>query len=206
MESYISPLNYSIFIILYITCFIYIYTKYSEIVGFGALTIVQLAFTLFIGKELSQILTKYSGTSHVLNLASMLTIYGTVISMILLTVALILTALTIIDVQEKYNNIKGTPVVLSETYQRLYDNIKRNTLIIFSITSIVLLMFYFNSESINVPIMSIISNITINSILNNIPALSSTLLSMTSLVLSSYQVKYASDFSNLKTNSLVGRT
>ena len=35
MNAYISPLNYSIFIILYITCFIFIYTKYSEIVGFG---------------------------------------------------------------------------------------------------------------------------------------------------------------------------
>lgn len=205
MESYISPLNYSIFTILYITCFVYIYTKYSEIVGFGALTVVHLAFTLFIGKEVSQILLKYSGTSHVLNLASMLTLYGTVISMILLTIALILTALTIIDVQDKYNNIKGTPIILSTTYQQIYDNIKRNTLIIFSITALVLFMYYFNPESINVPIMSIISNISIHSIKNNIPAITSTLLSITTLVLSSYQVKYASDFSNLKTNNMVGR-
>lgn len=205
MESYISPLNYSIFTILYITCFVYIYTKYSEIVGFGALTVVHLAFTLFIGKEVSQILLKYSGTSHVLNLASMLTLYGTVISMILLTIALILTALTIIDVQDKYNNIKGTPIILSTTYQQIYDNIKRNTLIIFSITALVLFMYYFNPESINVPIMSIISNISIHSIKNNIPAITSTLLSITTLVLSSYQVKYANDFSNLKTNNMVGR-
>lgn len=205
MESYISPLNYSIFIILYITCFVYIYTKYSELVGFGALTVVHLAFTLFIGKEISQILLKYSGTSHVLNLASMLTLYGTVISMILLTIALILTALTIIDVQDKYNNIKGTPIILSTTYQQIYDNIKRNTLIICSITALILFIYYFNPESINVPIMSIISNISIHSIINNIPAITSTLLSITTLVLSSYQVKYASDFSNLKTNNMVGR-
>ena len=205
MESYISPLNYSIFIILYITCFVYIYTKYSELVGFCALTVVHLAFTLFIGKEISQILLKYSGTSHVLNLASMLTLYGTVISMILLTIALILTALTIIDVQDKYNNIKGTPIILSTTYQQIYNNIKRNTLIICSITALILFIYYFNPESINVPIMSIISNISIHSIINNIPAITSTLLSITTLVLSSYQVKYASDFSNLKTNNMVGR-
>ena len=205
MESYISPLNYSIFIILYITCFVYIYTKYPELVGFCALTVVHLAFTLFIGKEISQILLKYSGTSHVLNLASMLTLYGTVISMILLTIALILTALTIIDVQDKYNNIKGTPIILSTTYQQIYNNIKRNTLIICSITALILFIYYFNPESINVPIMSIISNISIHSIINNIPAITSTLLSITTLVLSSYQVKYASDFSNLKTNNMVGR-
>lgn len=205
MESYISQLNYGIFIILYITCFIYIYTKYSEIVGFGALTVVQLAFTLFIGKELSQILTKYSGTSDRLNLASMLTLYGTIFSMILLTIALILTALTIIDVQEKYNNSKGTPVALCPAYKYLYDNIKRNTIIIISLTAFVLIMYYFNQESINVPIMSIISNISISSLINNIPAIISTLISIISLVLSSYQVKYASDFSYLKTRNMVGQ-
>ena len=205
MESYISPLNYGIFIILYITCFIYIYTKYSEIVGFGALTVVQLAFTLFIGKELSHILSKYSGTSYRLNLASMLTLYGTILSMILLTIALILTALTIFDTQEKYNNSKGTPVVLCPAYKYLYDNIKRNTVIIISLTAFVLIMYYFNNESINVPIMSIISNISIQSIINNIPAITSTLISIISLVLSSYQVKYASDFSYLKTRNMVGQ-
>lgn len=205
MESYISQLNYGIFIILYITCFIYIYTKYSEIVGFGALTVVQLAFTLFIGKELSQILTKYSGTSDRLNLASMLTLYGTIFSMILLTIALILTALTILDVQEKYNNSKGTPVVLCPAYKYLYDNIKRNTVIIISLTAFVLIMYYFIPDSINVPIMSIISNISISSLINNIPAIISTLISIISLVLSSYQVKYASDFSYLKTRNMVGQ-
>jgi len=205
MESYISPLNYGIFIILYITCFIYIYTKYSEIVGFGALTVIQLAFTLFIGKELSQLLTKYSGTSYRLNLASMLTFYGTIFSMILLTIALILTALTILDIQDKYNNTKGTPVILSPTYQQLYNSIKENTIIIISVTGIVLLMYYLNQESINVPIMPIISNISFHSIINNIPAITSTILSITTLVLSSYQVKYSSEFSNLKIRNIVGQ-
>ena len=205
MDSYISKLNYGIFIILYITCFIYIYIKYSELVGFGALTVVQLAFTLFIGKELSHILSKYSGTSYRLNLASMLTLYGTILSMILLTIGLILTALTIFDTQEKYNNIKGTPVVLSTTYQELYNIIKQNTIIIISITALVLIMYYFYPETINVPIMSIISNISIPSLTNNIPTITSTLLSITTLVLSSYQVKYASDFSYLKTRNMVNQ-
>ena len=205
MESYISPLNYGIFIILYITCFVYIYTKYSELVGFGALTVVQLAFTLFIGKELSHILSKYSGTSYRLNLASMLTLYGTILSMILLTIGLILTAFTMFDTQEKYNNIKGTPVVLSPVYQHLYNNIKRNTIIIITLTALILIMYYLYNESVNVPLMSIISNISIHSIVNNIPTITSTLLSITTLVLSSYQVKYASNFSYLKTRNLVGQ-
>ena len=50
MDTYISPLNYSIFVILYITSFVYFYTKYSEIVGLGVLTVIQIAFTLFFGK------------------------------------------------------------------------------------------------------------------------------------------------------------
>ena len=118
---------------------------------------------------------------------------------------MILTALTIFDTQEKYNNIKGTPVVLSTTYQELYNIIKQNTIIIISITALVLIMYYFYPETINVPIMSIISNISIPSLTNNIPTITSTLLSITSLVLSSYQVKYASDFSYLKTRNMVNQ-
>lgn len=205
MNAYISPLNYSIFIILYITCFIFIYTKYSEIVGLGALTVIQLAFTLFLGKEISQIVLNRPGGSSVLNLASMFALHGSLISMVLLTIALILTSFTIIDIQEKYNNSKGTPVVLPPNYQELFDNIKRNTIIIFVITAFVLIMYYFNTEHINVPIMPIISKFTFSSILNNVPAISTIILSITSLIISSYQVKHASKFSNLKNNTLIGR-
>lgn len=205
MNAYISPLNYSIFIILYITCFVYIYTKYSEIVGLGALSVVQLAFTLFLGKEISQILLNNPGGSFTLNLASMFSLHGSLISMVLLTIALILTSFTIIDIQEKYNNTMGTPIVLPKKYQNIFDSIKRNTIIVFVITVFVLCMYYFNKENINVPIMPIISNPSFSSILNNMPAISNIILSIISLIISSYQVKYASNLSNLKTNSLIGR-
>lgn len=205
MESYISPVNYSIFIILYITCFVFIYTKYSEIVGLGALTVIQIGFTLFFGKELSQILLYHHSDSTTLNFASMLTLHGSLISMILLTISLVLTSITIIDIQEKYNDTKGTPITLSTKYQALYDTIKRNTIVLFSITAIILLMYYFNKQSINVEIMPIISNLSKDTIIKNIPAISNILLSIASLVISSYQVKYASDFSKLKIHSLIGR-
>src|SRR5210317_2225078 len=108
METYITPLNYSIFVILYVTSFVYLYTKYSEIVGLGVLTKIQIAFTLFFGKELSQIIIDHPGGNYVLNFASMITLYGSFINMALLTIALILTTITIFDIQEKYNNTKGT--------------------------------------------------------------------------------------------------
>ena len=169
------------------------------------MTVIQLAFTLFLGKEISQIVLNHQGGSSVLNLASMFALHGSLISMVLLTIALILTSFTIIDIQEKYNNSKGTPVVLPPNYQELFDNIKRNTIIIFAITAFVLIMYYFNTEHINVPIMPIISKFTFSSILNNVPAISTIILSITSLIMSSYQVKHASKFSNLKNNTLIGR-
>lgn len=205
MNAYISPINYSIFIILYITCFVFIYTKYSEIVGLGALTVIQLAFTLFLGKEISQIILNHPGGSHVLNLASIMTLHGSLISMVLLTVALILTSITIIDIQEKYNHAKGTPIILPPKYQELFDNIKKNTIIVFAITAFVLLTYYLSKDNVNVPIMPIISNFTFSSILNNIPAISNIILSMTSIIISSYQVKRASNLSNLKDRILIGR-
>ena len=72
MDTYISPLNYSIFVILYITSFVYLYTKYSEIVGLGVLTVIQIAFTLFFGKELSQIIINHTHLQNSLMLLQIL--------------------------------------------------------------------------------------------------------------------------------------
>ena len=172
MESYITPLNYSIFIILYVTSFVYLYTKYSEIVGLGVLTVIQIAFTLFFGKELSQIIIDHPGGNYVLNFASMITLYGSFISMALLTIALILTTITIFDIQEKYNNTKGTPVILSNKYQELFDSIKTNTVILFALTAISLLSYYLYKSNINVPILTILrNNFSFSTIINNLPAI-----------------------------------
>lgn len=205
MESYISPINYSIFIILYIVSITYTYIKYSQIVGLGVLTVIQLGFTLFFGKEISQILLNHPGGVYTLNFASLMTLHGSLISMILLTIALILTTITIIDIQEKYNDTKGTPIELPPKYQQIFDIIKRNNIIILSLTALILGMYYFNKQQINVLIMPILSNFSLQTILNNIPAITNIIGSLTLLIISSYQVKYASELSNLKKYSLIGR-
>jgi len=125
--------------------------------------------------------------------------------MLLLSITLVLTSITIFDIQKKYNNTKGTPVILSAKYQNLFDTIKQNTVILFAITASLLLMYYFNKSNINVPILPMISNMSMANLLNNMPAMVNIILSAASMVISSYQVKYAVDFSSLKTRSLVGR-
>lgn len=206
MESYITPLNYSIFLILYITSFVYIYTKYSEIVGLGVLTVIQIAFTLFFGKELSQIIMNIPGGDYRGYYVSRLSLYGSFISMGLLSIALILTSITIFDIQEKYNNTKGTPVILSKKYQELFDTIKKNTLILFIINAISLLLYYFTKSVIDVPVLSILwNNLSVSTIINYIPAIFNMGLTLSSLIISSYQIKYAVDFSDLKIHSIVGR-
>jgi hypothetical protein len=206
MESYITPLNYSIFVILYVTSFVYLYKKYSEIIGLGVLTVIQIAFTLFFGKELSQIIMDHPGGNYVLNFASMITLYGSFISMALLTIALILTTITIFDIQKKYNNTKGTPVILSEKYQLLFDSIKQNTVILCVMTAISLLSYYLYKSNVNVPILAILrNNFSFSTLINNLPAIFNIGLSFSSLIISSYQVKYAVDFTDLKIHSIVGR-
>jgi hypothetical protein len=206
MESYITPLNYSIFIILYVTSFVYLYTKYSEIVGLGVLTVIQIAFTLFFGKELSQIIINNPGGNDRGYYASRLSLYSSFISMGLLSVALILTSITIFDIQEKYNDTKGTPVKLSVKYQKLFDTIKQNTLILFIINAISLLLYYFTKSTIDVPVLSILWNqFSLTTLMNYLPAILSMGLTISSIVISSYQVKYAVDFADLKIYSIVGR-
>ena len=154
---------------------------------------------------MSQIITNHPGGQSVLNFASMMTLYGSFISMILLTITLALTSITIFDIQEKYNNTKGTPVILSSKYQDLFDTIKKNTVIVSVITFILLITYYLNKSNINVPILPLISNLSIANLTNNIPAIFNIGLSITSIVISSYQVKHAVDFSELKIHSLAGR-
>ena len=192
MESYKSILNYILFVILYVTCFIFMYNKNSEIIGIVALTVIQLGFTLFIGNEISELLNNQSLFAY----SNLLNLYTSLISMILLSVSLILTTITLIDIQEKSNDTKGTPIILSSQYQVIFDSIKEKAVIILLLLSLSLFIYYNYSIDIKIPISNIFSNTPLTII---------TVLNIIIISLSSYQIYNSNKFSKLKTRTLIGR-
>ena len=95
---------------------------------------------------------------------------------------------------------------LLKKYQKLFDTIKQNTLILFIINAISLLLYYFTKSTIDVPVLSILWNqFSFTTLMNYLPAILSMGLTISSIVISSYQVKYAVDFADLKIYSIVGR-
>ena len=168
------------------------YNKNSEIIGIVALTVIQLGFTLFIGKEISELLNNQSLFAY----SNLLNLYTSLISMILLSVSLILTTITLIDIQEKSNNTKGTPIILSSQYQLIFDSIKEKAVIIVLLLSLTLFIYYNYSIDIKLPISNIFSNTPLTII---------TILNIIIISLSSYEVYNSNKFSKLKTRTLIGR-
>ena len=185
MENYLSLANYVLFGILYVTCFWFIYKKNAETVALTCLTILQIGFTLFIGKEIL-IDDNITGTG------SMMLLYGVLGSSLLMSIALLLLIITLVSVQQKHTNVRGTPVILPPNYQSLYDSLKRNTIILMALISIGLLSYYLYSSQMNGPISS---RFVIGTII----------LSLIITTLSILQVSKSSKFTQLEKDNLVGK-
>ena len=186
MEKYITRANYVLFGILYITCFWFIYNPNAEIIALTCLTILQIGFTLFIGKEI------LIDDNNMIGTGSMMLLYGTLGSSLLMSIALLLLLITLVSVQQKHTNARGTPVILPPKYQSLYDSIKRNTIILMVLISIGLLSYQFYSLQMNGPITSkfVIGTITLSVIISTLSIL---------------QVSKSSQFTQLEKDNLVGK-
>jgi hypothetical protein len=105
-------LNYIAFFILYILCFVYINVKYTEIVGFGLLFVIHTAFSLFISKDIFNLINEKMRT----NLAINISFISIIVALLFHFISFILTFTMITTLQTKYTKTRGTPIVLSKTY------------------------------------------------------------------------------------------
>jgi len=195
MSKSTTFLNYIAFLILYVTCFVFIYVKNTEIIGFYFLFVVNAAFTLynlffFIGMNstgliptLIQVSIFVSGVFH--------------------TVCFIFIIMMVSDMRIKFKNTYGTPIKLPPMYGDKFEEFKRLTIATFSICGLLLIILMPNYEYYNSISFFNTSQPIIEIIRIRFSEIFIALSSLAPMIISSIQVASANEFAVLSRRRFV---
>lgn len=159
MNDIYTYLNYGSFAGLYILSLMFVFKKYTEILGFFMLTIVHTAFMIFSGKSFLLTLQEYFTKNEDIYSdrvnGGMALIVGLLFSgMTLHMVSLIFIILMLITLRNKFNETTGAPITLSKRYQRYLNAYKDRLIPIFIIIFTLTVSILFFPEAINKPLLS----------------------------------------------------
>jgi len=135
----ITFMNYLSFFILYIVSFYYTYNNYTEIIGLSLLFITNTSFLLYITTRLIPIIQRANLFLNTLN-------FSIIFGLICFFISLLFILISILHLQQKSSNTKGTPVILPKHEKQQLNNFKFYMMITF-ITGISLLFFIYNNEN-----------------------------------------------------------
>jgi hypothetical protein len=189
MSKITTFLNYIAFLILYITSFIIIYVKNTEIIGFYFLFVVNAAFTLY---NLFYFLGL--GNAGMIPTAIGLSIF---ISGVFHTVCFIFIIMMVSDMRIKFKNTYGTPIKLPPMYGDKLEEFKRLTITTFSICALLFIILMSKYEYYNSVSFFNISGTFIDIIRVYFTEISILLLSLAPIIISSIQVASANEFAVL---------
>jgi len=186
-------LNYTAFILLFITSFIFIFKNNTSLLGYILIFITNAAFLIFIFSEFMPYFTKMNYF-----VPSIIAVAITS-SSILYFVSLIFILILFHNLHVKYSINNGVSVNIPENYkQELY---KFNILMATTFTScaILLYIFYFNFEKINVNLFELLKYLSFNSISRYYILFFSLILSIMVIIISSIQTSNANNLSKIST-------
>ena len=192
-------LNYIAFFVLYILCFVYMNQKYTEIIGFGILFVIHTAFSIFISKDIFNLLNEKIKSNLVVNLSFI----SIMVALIFHFVSFILMFIMITTLQTKYTKTRGTPIVLSKTYNNKLNEYKNNILVVFSLSFIVLMTMFFGYETINIDFSQAFKTFSFVDFYKLLPAIVVALSSLSIIGISSRQVYISNVFSKLSKKDLI---
>jgi len=187
-------LNYTAFLILYITSFIIIYVKNTEIIGFYFLFIVNTACTLYN-------LIYFSGLSNIMEAIPTTIAASLFISGVFHTVCFIFVIMMISDMRVKYTNTYGTPISLPPEYAVRFELFKQLTITTFSLCALLLIILLNAFDYLNISFANLgsIKNI----IIYYFPQVFILILSLIPIIISSIQLMRANEFSKLSRKHLM---
>ena len=192
-------LNYIAFFVLYILCFIYMNQKYTEIIGFGILFVIHTAFSIFISKDIFNLLNEKIKPNLVVNLSFV----SIMVALIFHFVSFILMFIMITTLQTKYTKTRGTPIVLSKTYNNKLNEYKNNIIVVISLSFIVLMTMFFGYETINIDFSQSFKMFSFVDFYKLLPAILVSLSSLSIIGISSRQVYISNLFSKLSKKDLI---
>jgi hypothetical protein len=119
MAASIAVLNYFAFFVLYIIGFVFIYQKFSEIIGFSLLIVVNLAFFFYAVNDLMKMF------ESALNFVTFVSIFAVISGTVLHSVLLIFILMVITNLKGKFEKAAGAPINLPKQYADMLETIKR---------------------------------------------------------------------------------
>jgi hypothetical protein len=135
-------LNYTAFLILYITSFIIINVKNTEIIGYFFLFIVNTACTLYN--------ISYFSSIDSVEIIPYLIGLSLIISSLFHTVSLLFVTMMISNLKVKYSNTYGTPIDLPVIYKNKLNMFKNLMITTFSFCALLLIIYAMQFTSINI--------------------------------------------------------
>lgn len=136
-------LNYIAFLILFVTAFIIIYVKNTEIIGYYFFFIINAAFTLYN--------ISYFTSTDGLDLVPYAIGFSLIFTGLSHTVSLIFIVMMISNLRVKYSDTYGTPINLPPIYKDQLELFKRLMIASFSLCGLLLIIYGVRFADINIP-------------------------------------------------------
>jgi len=199
-----KSLLFILFLSFYITLFVYIYRKETELVGIGALNIVHSGTMLFIFNSISPLISDSAFLSK--NWVVLLCYITVFSSVVLYFVSLVLVNTTLFGLETKFMNSYGTPLHLSDRARYMLELLKILWIILFFLP-ILLLAIVTNFEgSIHADIFYLLPSLfkgNYGNLLSIIPAFLTLSYAVIVIWLSVWQIQTANEFSKLNGKDLL---
>jgi hypothetical protein len=199
MGTSIGVLNYLAFFTLYIICFVFIYQKFSELIGFSILIVINIAFLLFVFNDVMLILQKS------IFFVPMVACFAIIVGVVLHTVVLIFILMMSNNLQAKYTRKYGAPITLPKKYQNKMELIKRLMIASFCLGFVILYSLFYYYEDLKHSMLMLLKNIEIKSFYEYKTMFFTLGASLALMGISGKQVFDANEFSKLSRQSLMDK-
>lgn len=199
MSSSIGVLNYFAFFTLYIICFVFIYQKFSELVGFSILIVINLAFLLF---SLNDVMAIFQRS---LFFVPMVACFSIVAGLVLHSVVLIFILMMTNNLQSKYTKKYGSPMSLPKKYQNKMELIKRLMIASFCLGFVILYVLFYYYDSLKHSFVILLKNIELRTFYDYRILFLTLGASLALMGISGKQVFDANEFSKLSRQQLMDK-
>jgi hypothetical protein len=199
MSSSVSVLNYFAFFTLYIICFVFIYQKFSELIGFSILIVVNLAFLLFSLNDVMAIFQR--SIFFVPQVACFSIIVGTVLHSVVLIFILMMSN----NLQAKYTKKYGAPLSLPKKYKNKMELIKRLMIASFCLGFVILYVLFYYYDGLKHNFVMLLKNLDVKSIYQYKTLFFTLGASLALMGISGKQVFDANEFSKLSRQELMDK-
>jgi hypothetical protein len=183
-------LNYIAFFSLFIIGLIYIFKKNTSIFGYILLFITNAAFLFFITGEF---LLKISIT--IKYFIPLLTLSAIFVTSILYFVSFILILCMYYNLHVKFSVKNGISLNIPEKYQEQLKYFNILSIISFSICALLLFLFYYRENKLNINFFEFLKYMNSYSIIRNYLLIVCFILSIIAIIISSIQVYIANNVS-----------